>query len=328
MPGPSCVWISVAPARSSGTSTTPSTSHDGRGNGVRLTRSYPYVKPRADATFTRRAAPGPSAGRGRSVPAPVDVRAEDAVGDEIAHHLERAAADREHACVAHHALQRQRAAVAGGAVDLQRLAGDLLGRLRRERLGLRRLQRVGEAMAGTGGRAVDHQARGVDLDRHVGELPADALEVADGPAELVARARVGERLFVGALGQAERHGGRAEPLTVVGGHQLLEAVPGPDQQVVSGNLAALEVQLALGNAAQAHHEFAPADAEARRVALDEDAADALGAGAAAEAPVHEIEPRRAGPGDPALVAVDPVTRLRLLDPRLHVGRRGARRRLA
>jgi len=33
------------------------------------------------------------------------------------------------------------------------------------------------------GRAVDHQPRGVDLDRHVGELPADALEVADRAAD-------------------------------------------------------------------------------------------------------------------------------------------------
>src|SRR2546427_7396010 len=44
-------------------------------------------------------------------------------------------------------------------------------------------------------RAVDHEARGVDLDRHVRELPADALEVADGPAELLARRRVGEGLL-------------------------------------------------------------------------------------------------------------------------------------
>src|SRR5438105_7676258 len=185
MPGASCVWTSVAPATSSGMSRTPKRMTVPRRDGWTLTRSYPYVKAGIDATFTRAAAPG----RGRSVAAPVDVRAQDAIGDEVAHHLERAAADGEHARVTHHALERQRAAVAGRAVDLQRLAGDLLRRLRGERLRLRRLQRLGEAMARARGRAVDHQPRGVDLDRHVGELPADALEVADRAAELPARRR-------------------------------------------------------------------------------------------------------------------------------------------
>src|SRR5438552_9431983 len=219
---------------------------------------------------------------------PVRPRGQEVVGDEVAHHLERAAADGEHAGIPHHPLERQRAAVAGGAVDLQRLAGDLLGGLGRERLGLGGLQRVGKSAAGGGGGAMDQQAGGVELDLHVGQLPADALEVAEGPAELLALGRVGQRALEGALGEAERHGGGAEPLAVVGAHELLEAVAGADQQVLARHLAVLEVQLALGDAAQSHHEFAATDAEARRVALDEHTADAFGAGPVAEARVDEI----------------------------------------
>src|SRR5438067_2211414 len=106
MPGASCVWMSVAPATSSGTMRTPTRMNVVQRDGRTLTRSYPYVKAGVDATFTRTTA----AGRGRSVTAPVDVRAEDAVRHEVAHHLEGAAADGEHARVAHHALERQRAA--------------------------------------------------------------------------------------------------------------------------------------------------------------------------------------------------------------------------
>src|SRR2546422_9724485 len=286
MPVPSWVCASVAPASSSGPSTMPRIS-SARARGACLIADLRNTSNAArlqlQRVWSHIGAPDVL------LPAPVDVRAEDAVGDEVAHHLERAAADREHARVAHHPFERQRAAVAGGAVDLQRLARHLLRRLRGERLGLRRLQDVGEAVAGARGRAVDHEARGVDLDRHVRELPADALEVADGPAELLAHRRVGEGLLVRALGEPERDGGRAEALAVVGGHQLLEAVAGTDEEIVAGDLAALEVQLALGDSAQAHHEFAASDAEAGRVALDEDAADALRARAPAEAPVDQVE---------------------------------------
>src|SRR2546430_11796152 len=39
---------------------------------------------------------------------PVRLAREDVVGDQVAHHLEGAAADGEHARVAHHALERDR----------------------------------------------------------------------------------------------------------------------------------------------------------------------------------------------------------------------------
>src|SRR5262249_50782340 len=159
--------------------------------------------------------------------------------------------------------------------------------------------------------AVDEQPRGVELDRHVGQLPPNALKIADGATELLARAGVGERPLVRALGEAERDGGGAEPLAVVRAHQLLEAVAGTDQQVLAWHLAALEVQLSLRDAAQSHHQLAAADAESRRVTLDEQAADPGSARPLAESRVHQIEPRRAGARDPALVAVDPEALRRL-----------------
>ena len=201
-------------------------------------------------------------------------RRQQAVGDEVAHHLHGAAADGEHAGVAHHALERQPAPVAGGAMDLERLVGHLLRHLGREGLGLGRLERIREAGARVDRGAMDEQAGRVELDRHVGQLPADALEVADGPAELPPGARVGQRQLVRALGQPEGHRGGAEPLAVVGVHQLLEAVGRADQHVVPGHAAAVEVQPPLRDAAQPHGAVALADAESRRVTLDEDAADA------------------------------------------------------
>src|SRR5262245_24462226 len=69
------------------------------------------------------------------------------------------------------------------------------------------------------------------------------------------------------------------------------------------------------------------DAEARRVALDEDPADAVGALAVTEACVDQIEARGAGAGDPALAAGQAEARRGLIGARRHVGRRRAGGRL-
>ena len=64
--------------------------------------------------------------------------------------------------------------------------------------------------------------------------------------------------------------------------------------------------------------------ESRRVALDEDAADALGAGAVAHAAVDEIETRRARAGDPALLAAERPALRRLVGAGDEIGGGGAR----
>jgi hypothetical protein len=101
--------------------------------------------------------------------------------------------------------------------------------------------------------------------------------------------RVAQGQLVGALGQPERHRGRAQPLAVVGAHQVLEAVGRAHQHLVLGDPAAVEVEPPLRDAAQPHGVVALADAEAGRVALDEDPADARGAGRAAHAAVDQVE---------------------------------------
>ena len=53
------------------------------------------------------------------------------------------------------------------------------------------------------GGAVGEAARGLHLGRHVRELELDALERADGAAELDALAAVGQGVVEGALGEAD-----------------------------------------------------------------------------------------------------------------------------
>src|SRR5258706_6158429 len=150
---------------------------------------------------------------------------------------------------------------------------------------------------------MDQQARRVELDRNVRQLPADAMELADGAPELPPGARVGQRQLVRALREAERHRGGAEALAVVGLHQLLEAVGRTDEHVLPRHAAAVEVQPALRDPAQSHGVIALADTEAGRVALDEDAADASRSRLPAHPAVDEVQPRRPRAADPALLPV-------------------------
>src|SRR5688572_14819641 len=102
---------------------------------------------------------------------------QDPVGD---HHLLDLACpfvDLEDARVAEVALNVVLLGVAIAAVDLERLVGDPLRHLGGEELGLSRFE--GEALLvllGPGG-LPGHQAPGVDLGRHVGQVELDGLEL-------------------------------------------------------------------------------------------------------------------------------------------------------
>ena len=63
--------------------------------------------------------------------------------------------------------------------------------------------RFGLAALGAGGGGVDHQPRGLDLHRHVGEHELHALEVGDRLAELLALLDVGDRRVERALRDAD-----------------------------------------------------------------------------------------------------------------------------
>src|SRR3546814_10528482 len=112
-------------------------------------------------------------------------------------------------------------------------------------------------------------------------------------------------VLVGALGDAERHGGRPDALGVVGGHERAEAAAQALrrlQQPVLANLEILEQHLGLGNAAQAHGWLALADPQALGrsglgIAQGDEAADAL-LDAVVEHPREDkVQPRDAAAGE-------------------------------
>ena len=74
------------------------------------------------------------------------------------------------------------------------------------------------------GRHVDHLPRRLDLRRHLGELVADHLELADLAAERGALLRVLERAVEAALGAGDAAGGADQPLALELPHDVVEAL--------------------------------------------------------------------------------------------------------
>src|SRR5262249_56059064 len=92
------------------------------------------------------------------------------------------------------------------------------------------------------GGAIEQQVRAVELDGHVGELPLQALELAQRTPELLARRDVFARPLVGIAPERERARRVAEAFDVECGNLLLEAA-GSEQHVVLRHAAVLEVEL-------------------------------------------------------------------------------------
>src|SRR5262249_28823808 len=143
-------------------------------------------------------------------------QAEDRAGDDEPLDLARPLVDLGDLCVAVVPLHRELLRVPVAAEDLDGLRGLAPRHLRRVQLRLGALLRVGPALLLQPGGAVDEQARGVDLGRHVGELPLDRLEVRDALPELLALERVRARGVVGRLRYAERLRGDPDPAAVEG----------------------------------------------------------------------------------------------------------------
>src|SRR5437764_1485151 len=78
--------------------------------------------------------------------------------------------------------------------------------------------------------------------RDVSEFPLQALELANGPPELLARAGVFARLVIGVAAERQRARAIAEPLDVERRDLLLEAA-GTEQHVCRRHAAIVEVQL-------------------------------------------------------------------------------------
>src|SRR5436190_18982801 len=116
-------------------------------------------------------------------------------------------------------LDRELLGVAVAAEDLDRL-GRLAPRdLGRVELRLRPLLRVRQALPAAPRRAVDEEARCVDLRRHVGELPLDRLEVGDSLPELAPLEGVLPRDVVRRLRDPDRLSGDPDPAAVERRHR-------------------------------------------------------------------------------------------------------------
>src|SRR3954454_3172280 len=143
---------------------------------------------------------------------------------DVEHDLVGPGADPVQAHVAPDALDPVLAHVAGPAVDLDALVGDLDGDARGVQLGHRdlahRVLAVGEA---PGGR-VHELAGGLDLRRHLGELVAGDLELADRAPEGGALLRVLQRAVEDVLGGRDGARGADHPLALELPHDVVEAL--------------------------------------------------------------------------------------------------------
>src|ERR1035441_9074482 len=114
------------------------------------------------------------------------------------------------------------------------------------------------------------------LGLHVGELELDRLEGVDRLAELLALARVGDRVVGRPLSDAQCLGGDAEPGAIQGRHRDLEAVVDLADHVGGRDPHAVEDRLPGRRAADPELVLELADAEPRAVGLDHERGDPAG----------------------------------------------------
>src|SRR4029077_21059885 len=100
----------------------------------------------------------------------------------------------------------------------------------------------GEPAVGVGGGAVQQELRALELERHLGELALQPLELAQRPAALPARRDMLARTAEGVAAERERARRVADPLDVEAGDLLLETAR-PEQDVLGGNAAVVEMPL-------------------------------------------------------------------------------------
>src|SRR5207237_4519384 len=129
---------------------------------------------------------------------------------------------------------------------------------------------------------MEKQLRGIELHLHVGELPLQALELAQQAAELPPLERPCARGLVRIAAERERARRVADALDIEAGDLLLEAAFA-EQHLIVAHRRVREVEL---RPFLARHEArALSRAEPRSAALDQHRADAAAAGAGA--PVDE-----------------------------------------
>src|SRR4051794_14483099 len=144
--------------------------------------------------------------------------------DDIEHDLVRAGADAVEPQVAPGALDAVLLHVAGAAVDLDALVGDVDRNPRGVQLRHRDLAHGVLAVVEAPSRRVDHLASALDLRRHLRELVADDLGLADRAPERLALLRVLERLLEHPLGAGDAARGADQALALELPHDVVEAL--------------------------------------------------------------------------------------------------------
>ncbi len=171
---------------------------------------------------------------------------------------------------------------------------------------------------------VHEQARGFDLDRHVGEHELDRLQVGDRLAEGLALARELQRVRHRAFRQAQAARADDGAAGVEREHRVVEALAlGAADEVLARDAAVLEDDVGRRDAADAHLAVLSRDAEAGRVRGDDEAADALRARRAVGAREGDDVVGDGAAGDVHLLAVEDVVIAIADGPRLQVRGVGA-----
>ena len=163
---------------------------------------------------------------------------------------------------------------------------------------------------------------------HVGDLALHQLERADGFAELLALAHIGQHYVKARLHDAERPRRQHGAFVVEPAHQHGDAAIEPAHDVFFRNFAILEHQFASVRAAHAHLVELLPRAETLYAALDQKRGDPARASAGIGLCVYNQSIRVRRVGDPELGSVEHIAIAALLRAQLHADDIRARARFA
>src|SRR5579863_445397 len=192
------------------------------------------------------------------------------------------------------------------AVDFNRQRGYAFGHLRGEKLGHGRFFHEIHSRILHARRVVYHEPRRLDLGGHLCDLKLDALEFADGLAELFALLRVLAGKFPRAAGQADHLGADADAAFVQRLNGDLVAFAGFAQHVVFGHAAVFQDQFASGRGADAQLVFFLAHRESGESFFDQEGGDAFVSGAGIDGGEQNEQSCFFAVRDPQLAAVQHV----------------------
>ena len=151
------------------------------------------------------------------------------------------------------------------------------------------------------GGAVDQECRGIDRERHVGELGLNHLQLGQRPAEQLPPARTRERLVERPARKPERRSADRGAEHIERGHGDLEALARRAEQLRARHPAVREAQ---GRERMRRDQLDTlGDLEARRRGIDDERGQTLGRRRLPGAREHDIEVGDAAVRDPGLGAV-------------------------